>query len=128
MFILLVSYTDIINPHQKQHSSRFHGAWVSKHNTFRCSKPNCQAGFVSRSLLKNHEKIHDNVQTKCVFCPYTSVHMQEMIVHQRSHFNIRNYKCEVCHKSFLTKNLCNRHYMNVHSGETSKCPACDRKE
>ena len=109
----------------KQHSSQFHTVRASKHYDFRCSKKNCQAGFLRRSLLKDHENIHDNVQRKCIFCPYTCVRSQTLSMHQRAHFNIRNYKCEICEMEFLNTAHLNNHFDRKQSGNKVDCPLCD---
>merc|ERR1719285_878394 len=93
--------------------------------TFVVRRKNCQAGFLRRSLLKDHENIHDNVQRKCIFCPYTCVRSQTLSMHQRAHFNIRNYKCEVCEMEFLNTAHLNNHFDRKHSGNKVNCPLCD---
>ena len=77
----------------KKHS-RFHSAHVSTHYEFRCSKPNCPAGFKDRYVKRMHENVHDNIQLKCVFCPFTTVEHTNLSLHQRAHFNIRDHTCE----------------------------------
>ena len=72
-----------------------------------------------------HENVHDNIQLKCVFCPYTTVLYESLTYHQRAHFNVREYKCEICGKDFMKKNNLAVHFDQKHSGMTTKCPLCD---
>jgi len=110
----------------KQHS-RFHTRKSSKHYDFRCTRAQCHTGFHRRLLLKEHENIHDNIQFECVFCPYTSVKIHDLAIHQRNHFKIRNYSCEICDKTFIKKSHLTGHYDQKHSNLTTKCPLCEKE-
>ena len=86
-----VAYCGVaLNKHKQFHSK----SQYFKHDAFRCSKPNCRAGFARLSMLKEHEKIHNNVKLECIFCPYTCVESSKLLLHQRAHFNFRDYECE----------------------------------
>ena len=74
--------------------ARFHFTPKPKLSEFHCSKPNCKQSFKDICQKRIHEYIHDNVLTKCVFCPYTCADPAKITDHHRVHFNIRNYKCE----------------------------------
>ena len=108
----------------KKHAT-FHSRPPTKHHQFACSKKNCQWTFETSSGLRAHEKIHDNTLLNCIYCPYRCVTGVHMTLHQREHFNIRDFKCDVCNKAF--KQVCelNLHFANVHSGFVTKCFMCD---
>ena len=109
----------------KFHSARFHSNAAPTNYPNRCTKENCGASFSDRTSLRLHENIHDNVLLKCVFCPFTCVRPVKMTDHQRLHFNIRDYNCEICNKSFHTQGNLNVHYNQKHSDDKTKCPICE---
>ena len=41
------------------------------------------------------ENKNEQPKLKCAFCPYTTVEHAVLNIHQRVHFNIRAYQCEV---------------------------------
>ena len=104
---------------------RFHSIRASKSHEFRCSKRNCEAGFGLLRDLIYHHKVHDNVKLKCVFCPYTTVGYGSLTLHQRVHFNIREFKCDFCDKDFVKRGHLDSHFDEQHSGLTTKCPLCE---
>ena len=110
-----------------KHKARFHSSHVRKHTEYRCERANCNASFKKPSDLKLHENIHDNNQVKCVFCPYTNPNTACLVKHQRVHFNIRDYKCEICGKSYYQLADLNKHFDEKHSGEITKCPLCQKE-
>ena len=104
--------------------TQFHTHIHSTNFEFRCPRANCKASFDRRLKLEHHERIHDNTQMACVFCPYTCARAQELASHQRVHFNIRDYKCNECEMSFFKQSKLNIHVSEKHLGETTKCPIC----
>ena len=80
--------------------------------------------FRYKSLQRVHENIHDNVLIHCIFCPFTCVEPSKLSNHHRAHFNIRDYKCDDCEMSFLTRGELNLHFTQKHSGQTTKCEIC----
>jgi len=46
-------------------------------------------------------------------------------MHQRVHFNVRDFKCEICQAAFKQQGELNRHFQRLHSGITTKCLVCD---
>ena len=108
----------------KKHTP-FHSRPPSTQHQFTCSKKNCQWTFSDRSGLRAHENTHDNISLKCIYCPYRCVKSVHMTMHQREHFNIRDFKCHICKKAF--KQVCelNIHFTNSHSGFVTNCFICD---
>ena len=53
--------------------------------------------------------------------PVQDVHLS---LHQREHFNIRDYKCEICGKAYKQQNELNYHFDAKHSGFTTNCFVC----
>ena len=103
----------------------FHTRKPKTHHQFSCSQPNCQWTFENRWKLLLHENIHDNILLKCVYCPYTCVQDIRMSMHQRDHFNIRDFKCDICDKTFEQNGEVTTHFKTMHSGVTTKCFVCD---
>ena len=46
-------------------------------------------------------------------------------MHQREHFNIRDFKCDWCQAAFKSRAELNKHFQSQHSGITTKCFICD---
>ena len=45
--------------------------------------------------------------------------------HQRVHFNIRDYECDVCGMRFSRQSNLNNHFKQRHSGLMTKCLSCE---
>ena len=60
-----------------------------------------------------------------MFCPYTTVEYPSLTFHQRAHFNVREFKCEICQMAFVRKGHLISHFDQKHSGMTTKCPLCE---
>ena len=39
----------------------------------------------------------------------------------------KNFKCEICHKVFKTKNILKKHFSNVHDNKGKICNICTKK-
>ena len=65
--------------------------------------------------------VHDNIQLKCIFCPFTTVEASNLMVHQRQHFGVRAYQCEICDLVYTTQGVLNYHFKTTHSGIKTKC-------
>lgn len=92
---------------------------------FSCTWPNCQAGFDSKSKLKNHVNIHSNELLQCVFCPYRTSQDAGMILHYRFHYRVFDAKCEYCDKKFTNQSMLNRHHLLEHSKDIFTCHICN---
>ena len=103
----------------------FHSQPPTLHRDYPCSMANCKASFPGKHGLQRHLNVHNNIQLSCIFCPFTTGEPDKLLIHQRSHFNIRDYQCEICEATFKTRNSLNIHYNGVHSNVTTKCFVCD---
>ena len=103
----------------------FHSRSPSTQYPFSCSKQNCKCTFRDRVELRRHENIHDNVLFFCVYCPYTCVQARHLSMHQREHFNIRDFKCDICSRLFKQQGELNNHFNARHSGVNTKCFLCN---
>jgi len=114
---------------QKSHVAKFHSPYRTHNgNYYSCPRPKCTSAFTSNAKLIVHERTHSNDLFRCVFCSYGNAHQHHLFAHQRSHFNTRNYKCNVCEKAFLTGGSLNEHIKLKHESDEAetKCPLCDR--
>jgi len=112
----------------KKHLSKFHSPYKTRSgNFYSCPRANCLAAFAIQSKLIRHEKIHANEVSRCVFCPYVSTQQLAISLHQRMHFNTRDYACDVCEKAFTTRGMLNVH-VKLHDANEARtqCPLCDR--
>ena len=105
----------------------FHTRPPSTQYEFACSKKNCKWTFSARVFLQRHENVHENIQLACIYCPFTSATRCNLTIHQREHFNIRDYKCDICGKAFKQQAELNKHFDKLHSGYVTKCFVCDFK-
>merc|ERR1711935_426539 len=112
----------------KIHLAKFHSPYKTHNgNYFSCPRPNCKAAFLYHSQVLLHEKIHDNDVLRCVFCPYVNAAQISLSLHQRIHFNSRDYVCDVCQKAFTTPSRLREHLLQHETTEaTTQCPLCDR--
>ena len=108
----------------KRHA-QFHSMPPTTQHQFNCSKQKCKWTFVNMWKLQRHENTHDNILLKCVYCPYTCVEDSSLTMHQRIHFNIRDYKCDYCDRAFKQQGELNKHFNSQHSGVKTKCFKCD---
>merc|ERR1719285_49342 len=65
------------------------------------------------------------ITLKLLISPYTSVEQQSLQFHQRTHFNIRDYKCDICQLTYKKKSNLTVHFQRKHSGVTTKCMLCE---
>merc|ERR1711935_191694 len=113
----------------KTHLAMFHSPYKKySSDYFSCQRVNCKASFSQISNLVDHQRVHDNVVFRCVFCPYGNSRGYALTCHQRMHFNTREFVCAVCQKTFTTLGQLEGH-VQVHDmdEEESQCPLCDRR-
>ena len=70
----------------------FHSQPPTSHRDYPCSMANCKASFPGKYGLQRHLNVHNNIQLNCIFCPFTTGEPDKLLIHQRSHFNIRDYQ------------------------------------
>ena len=121
------------------HKTVFHAKNKPKgSNFFPCPRPNCKSSFRSHWKLAEHERIHDGdviqvcgwyfifivpfvcllpTTNKCAFCPYRTVQYVNIKAHYRYHYNMLNYKCDPCGRSYVNSFLLQQHIEDVHSRE-----------
>jgi len=108
-----------------KHQSFFHSDSLSyTHQDYRCSRRGCHASFKFRSGLAKHESVHANHVFHCGFCPYRNACTKALSFHERVHFNVRNYACDVCARKFFSKGELNLHFSQFHEESHTTCPVC----
>jgi len=113
----------------KMHLSKFHSPYKTHSGEyFSCQRGNCKASFPKIGHLVLHQRVHDNVVFRCLFCPYGCVQDQALTVHHRMHFNTRDFVCDDCQYAFTTKAQLKQHVRLVHATDEAEtqCPLCDR--
>jgi len=90
-----------------KHLKMFHGSKnfsIYKHN-FSCQY--CPFSSKDNVTLDRHVRIHENRLLKCQYCNYATVrNLPEHIFH---HFRIRNFQCDICEKTYLSKGTLTAH-------------------
>jgi len=114
----------------KRHLGQFHSPYKTHNGDhFSCQRANCKAAFAGQTDLERHERIHSNNVRRCVFCPYVNTRQKDLHIHQRNHFNTREFKCNVCEKAFTSLSSLNKHsVLHDAAGKAIKtqCPLCER--
>lgn len=81
----------------------------------------CNKGFISQNECTSHKNTAHNMNgficDNCGQKLSNSTALKEhMNIHNPSHGKDRQYVCDLCHKSYITKRNLNTHYMKIHSG------------
>lgn len=89
----------------------------------------CGKKFLQRTNMIRHQETHSNQNIfKCPICNKTFMSKFNLKNHQETHnFQLKNYKCEKCHKEFTKNHLLKKHYMHTHLDKVYSCPYCPRK-
>ncbi|XP_070499480.1 zinc finger protein 883-like [Chironomus tepperi] len=128
----------------------------SKHHRKHIPCSTCGKLFTSLNTCKTHEKIHSGLRYICDLCgscfsmkPYLTSHVQKVHLklkrfkcsmcnksfihrellnyHIKKHLNIRNYSCQFCQKTFVRK-ACALIHERIHKNERPfSCKYCDRQ-
>lgn len=106
----------------KSHMKAFHSD-----KSVICDK--CGKSFRNNSLLKKHERFHDETVEKysCDQCDKTFVDENLFKRHKNSHLGVRPFTCEICGRSFPQMGHLNCH-KETHKDKKSrkfKCKYCD---
>ena len=110
------------------HKTNFH----SKHRSFipkeyPCRWAGCVSSFKDAYLLQVHMKIHTNQLYNCSYCPYRTNTDSRLRDHYRSHYQMRDFKCETCAKTFVTPTALKEHIEDVHMREQLlTCSVCTK--
>jgi len=84
----------------------------SKDEYFPC--PECGKKFKLKNGLRQHMIFHQQPRHECRVCGKFFYTSSDLKVHERIHFNIRPYQCELCDKRFTRKQHLNRHKLTRH--------------
>ena len=87
----------------------------------------CDKAFVRKDELKSHLSTHAEVPfhvcENCGMClpSRASLYNHKVIVH-----NLKKIECDICEKTFVTKQNMMRHRKSHGENATEKCPSCDK--
>ena len=65
-----------------------------------CFKPKCRQRFKRESELNAHLIAHDKKEIKCEYCDYTNPDIHNMRAHSRKHSDRLLFHCPLCQKGF----------------------------
>ncbi|CAG9804587.1 unnamed protein product [Chironomus riparius] len=87
----------------------------------------CGKLFTSLNTCKTHEKIHSGLQYICDLCgsyfsmkPYLTSHVQKV------HLKLKRFKCSMCNKSFIHRELLNYHIKKHLNIRNYSCQFCQK--
>lgn len=107
-----------LNFHTTVHTMRY-----DKEYWHKCPRLNCRSSFEFRTDFERHIRIHRNEFSQCQYCPFRYNRQMHYQSHLKSHFRIKDFKCDQCDKSFNTVYQLNRHY-SMHEGIIYHCLIC----
>ena len=91
-----------------------------------CERGDCKKTFRHSGELRIHLNLHDNIVTKCFFCPWVTAD-RKIHHHLDHHFKTPRYKCTKCDAAFYQKNNLDFHFEITHEiiKDKYKCEKCN---
>eukprot|EP00088_Acartia_fossae_P016198 TRINITY_DN19058_c0_g2_i4.p1 TRINITY_DN19058_c0_g2~~TRINITY_DN19058_c0_g2_i4.p1 ORF type:complete len:217 (-),score=29.43 TRINITY_DN19058_c0_g2_i4:123-773(-) len=87
---------------------------VKSHHTVQFTCDVCHKSFASEKSFKNHKMLHDGVRPfKCEMCPRTYITKNRLNKHVKTH--TERFTCDICNKSFKSNHWLKHHKM-LHTG------------
>merc|ERR1712037_171774 len=108
-----------------RHKANFHGHGrkPTEYGNHPCPY-SCKVSFRKPSGLLKHINVHKNRVFSCSYCQYRNTNMRDLQWHLRVHFDIKNYTCDICSRSFTNNDKLTIHKLNVHSTDDFLCIDC----
>ena len=109
----------------KRHKANFHGHGrkPTEYGNHPCPY-SCKVSFRKPSGLLKHINVHKNRVFFCSYCQYRNTNMRDLQWHLRVHFDIKNYACDICSRTFTNNDKLTIHKLNVHSTDDFFCIDC----
>ena len=85
----------------------------------------CPKAFVSKSLLRKHNKCHDK-KNACSYCDNRFSTKSALMNHERTHTGEKPYACDLCPEGFRTARML-VHHKKMHTGQKNYlCSYCSK--
>ena len=107
--------------HEKQIHMAVH---ETKPKEYKCES--CDRSYDCRRKLRVHVKRDHLLERKykCTQCDARFFGSHSVKRHMEMHMGVKNFKCDICQKSYRRKSTLNEHNMKCHS-EPFKCESCN---
>jgi hypothetical protein len=120
------SYVAFSKKNLMHHKLRFHGHGKrpTEYGNHKCPKLSCNSFFRWPSDLRKHVDVHENRVLSCNYCQYRNANPNNLHDHLSVHFNLKNYKCDLCSSKFFKKKGLKLHLKVIHSTDDFVCVDC----
>ncbi|CBY14292.1 unnamed protein product [Oikopleura dioica] len=120
------SYVAFSLSNSKHHKAKFHGHGQkpTEYGNHPCPYSSCKNFFRNPSHLQVHLNVHQNRVLSCSYCQYRNVRPDKLHDHLLVHFNLKNFACDICQRTFTTKKVLKKHKMIVHTTDDYICVDC----